>query len=142
MRCSPTYLKDVKTTPDADIFSDALGIVIDEQRPGLVLGHLTVLPHHVNQHGTAHGGVIFSLADAVFARASNIHGTPAVALDTSLTFIRAAHAGETLYARCQEAALRRRVAVYTVDVYTENQELVALFRGTVFRMSPPNPPNG
>ncbi|AEJ41054.1 phenylacetic acid degradation protein [Sulfobacillus acidophilus TPY] len=119
-----------------DIFSDALGIVIDEARPGFVKAHLTLTERHQNEHQTAHGGVIFSLADAVFARASNIHGIPAVALDTSMTFVRAARAGETIVAQCEEAALRRRVAVYTVTVTTEPGELVALFRGTVYRIQP------
>ncbi len=118
-----------------DIFSEDLGIVIDQAEPGHVTAHLPISDKHLNQHGTAHGGVIFTLADAVFARASNIHGIPAVALDTSMTFIRAARNGETLYAHCQEAALRRRVAVYTVEVRSHDQ-LVALFRGTVFRIPP------
>ncbi|PSR33199.1 MAG: phenylacetic acid degradation protein PaaD [Sulfobacillus benefaciens] len=118
-----------------DIFGEELGIIIDKAEPGQVIAHLSIAEKHLNQHGTAHGGVIFTLADAVFARASNIHGIPAVALDTSMTFIRAARSGETLYAYCQEAALRRRVAVYTVEIKSQDQ-LVALFRGTVFRIPP------
>jgi acyl-CoA thioesterase len=84
--------------------------------------------------------VLFSLADAVFAYASNRHGVPAVALDTSMTFVSAARADETLVARCQEEALRRSVAVYSVRI-TAGERLVALFRGTVFRRadSAPNP---
>lgn len=118
----------------SDTFSDGLGIVIEDAHPGFVAGRLTITEHHQNQHETAHGGVIFSLADAVFAHASNIHGVAAVALDTSMTFIRAARPGETLVAHCEERALRKRVAVYTVDVKTVSGEPVALFRGTVYRM--------
>lgn len=87
-----------------DIFSDPLGITITDLDLGVVEGRLTISDAHRNQHGTAHGGVLFSLADAVFARASNMHGVPAVALDTSMTFIRAAKPGETLIARCEEKA--------------------------------------
>lgn len=124
-----------------DVFGDDLGIVITEERPELVIAHLTISSRHLNQHGTAHGGVIFSLADAVFARASNLHGIPSVALDTSMTFTRAARAGEKLVARCEEKTLRRRVAVYTVEIHNAHDELIALFRGTVFRMPPEVSPN-
>ncbi|MCY0900197.1 MAG: hotdog fold thioesterase [Firmicutes bacterium] len=117
-----------------DVFSENLGIVIDREEPGTVDAHVHLTDNHRNQHGTAHGGVIFSLADAVFARASNSHGVPAVALDTSMTFIQAARPGDTLYAHCEEEALRHRVAVYTVRVTEENGRLIALFRGTVFRL--------
>ncbi len=117
----------------ADIFSKSLGISIESEEPGCVVAALTITAQHLNQHGTAHGGVLFSLADAAFARTSNAQGVPAVALDTSMTFIRAAHLGERLLARCEEAALRRKVAVYTVEVRTADHHLVALFRGTVFR---------
>jgi acyl-CoA thioesterase len=123
-----------------DVFSNQLGIIITDTRPGVVEGRLTVTENHRNQHGTAHGGVLFSLADAVFARASNMHGVPAVALDTSMTFIRAAQTGETLIARCEEKALRTRVAVYTVEVTTLGGDPVALFRGTVFRLPPGTTP--
>lgn len=72
-----------------DVFSEELGIVIDEEKPGFARGHIAIVPRHLNQHGTVHGGVVFTLADAVFARAGNSRGVPAVALDTSMTFIRA-----------------------------------------------------
>ncbi|MCL4352585.1 MAG: hotdog fold thioesterase [Firmicutes bacterium] len=68
-----------------DLFGEELGVVIDRADPGQVIAHLPITDKHLNQHGTAHGGVIFTLADAVFARANNIHGIPAVALDTSMT---------------------------------------------------------
>jgi acyl-CoA thioesterase len=120
-----------------DTFDQVLGIEFDDVRPGLVTAHLTIRPSHLNQHHTAHGGVIFTLADTVFGRASNLHGVPAVALDTSMTFVRAVREGETLVARCEEAAVRRRVAVYTVAItLAEPPELVALFRGTVYRLTP------
>ena len=119
-----------------DVFSEELGIVIDEEKPGAARGHIDISPRHLNQHGTVHGGVVFSLADAVFARASNSRGVPAVALDTSMTFIRASRVGDVLYACCEEAGLRRKVAVYTVRVYTGDDDVVALFRGTVYRLAP------
>ncbi|MCY0879535.1 MAG: hotdog fold thioesterase [Firmicutes bacterium] len=117
-----------------DVFSEDLGVVFDREEPGRVDAHLVLTERHQNQHGTAHGGVIFALADAVFARASNSHGVPAVGLDASMTFIKAARPGTTLYAHGEEEALRHRVAVYTVRISDHEGHLVALFRGTVFRI--------
>lgn len=65
-----------------DIFSDALGIVIDEARPGFVKAHLTLTERHQNEHQTAHGGVIFPLpmpyspAPAIFTAFRRLHWTP------------------------------------------------------------------
>ncbi|AUW93823.1 hotdog fold thioesterase [Sulfobacillus sp. hq2] len=117
-----------------DIFSETLGIIIDEEEDGFVSGRLRVTEQHLNQHGTAHGGVIFALADAVFARASNRDGIPAVALDTSMTFTRAANTDDVLYAHCEELVRKRKIAVYSVRIMNSRRDLIAVFRGTVYRM--------
>jgi acyl-CoA thioesterase len=116
-----------------DPFADTLGIRWLDRDGDVVTAALTVEPHHLNRHGTAHGGVLFSLADAVFAYASNRPGPVAVALDTHMTFLSPARAGEELRAECREETRRRRIAVYAVRILGQDGRLVALFQGTVFR---------
>jgi acyl-CoA thioesterase len=118
-----------------DPFGEDVGVVILEEGPGVVVAALTVEPRHLNQHGTVHGGALFTLADAAFARASNAEGVAAVALDTAMTFVRPVRAGTRLVARCEEEVLRRRIGVYAVRISDEEGQTVALFRGTVFRRS-------
>jgi acyl-CoA thioesterase len=116
-----------------DPFGADVGVAIWEETPGVVVATLEVTPRHLNQHGTVHGGALFTLADVAFARASNARGAVAVALDTAMTFVRPARVGTRLVARCEEEVLRRRIGVYAVRITDETGETVALFRGTVFR---------
>lgn len=118
---------------DRDPFGEDVGVVIQEEGQGVVVATLEVAPRHLNQHGTVHGGALFTLADVAFARASNATGATAVALDTAMTFVRPARVGSRLVARCEEEALRRRIGVYAVRITDEEGRTVALFRGTVFR---------
>lgn len=121
-----------------DPFKLGLGIETVAVEEGRVVMRMTIRPAHLNQHATAHGGVLFSLADAAFAETSNLPGIPAVALDTSMTFMQAVRVGDSIYAECREESRRRRVGVYTVRITQEDLSgpLVALFRGTVFRIPP------
>jgi acyl-CoA thioesterase len=59
----------------AEPFAQQMGISVDELRPGYARASMTLAPWMVNVHGTAHGGMLFALADVAFAAASNSHGT-------------------------------------------------------------------
>ena len=63
-----------------------------------------------------HGGVIFALADAVFAAASNSREVVSVATHVSIDFLRAPRAGEELTATCRENLLARKVGHYAMEV--------------------------
>jgi acyl-CoA thioesterase len=112
-----------------DRASDALGMKLVEVRPGYARMQMSVRADMVNLHGTAHGGMVFALADSAFAYASNSHNKVAVAASCSIDFLRPAHLGETLTASAVEQALIGRSGVYDVRVENNKGELVALFRG-------------
>ncbi len=97
-------------------------------------------PEHRNFHGTAHGGLIFALADTAFAVASNSHGPPAFAAVAAIHYVRPAEPGQVLVAEAQEISLEPRVATYLVTV-AGPRGLVASFTGTVFRTMD-SPPTG
>lgn len=112
-----------------DRVSDALGIKLIEVRPGYARMQMSVREDMVNLHGTAHGGMVFTLADSAFAYACNSHNKVAVASSCSIDFLRPAHLGEMLAATAVEQALIGRGGVYDVRVENNKGELVALFRG-------------
>jgi acyl-CoA thioesterase len=87
----------------------------------------------LNHVGSVHGGITFSLADAAFAYASNSHNRIAIALDVSIAFPSAANAGDVLTAVAQEDFLGGKTAIYRVTVTNQNNELIAIFNGTVYR---------
>ena len=120
-----------------DPFARFLGIELLELREGYSKVALTVGEHMLNFHGIPHGGVIFSLADAAFAAASNSYGQTAVALNVSISFLAAVPLGTRLYAEATEESLGRRTALYRLAVLTEDGTSVALCHGTVYRKDQP-----
>jgi len=112
-----------------DRASDALGIALLEVRPGYARMQMSVREDMVNLHGTAHGGLVFTLADSAFAYACNSHNKAAVASSCNIDFLRPAHQGDTLTATAVEQVLAGRSGVYDVRVENNKGEIVALFRG-------------
>ena len=119
---------------DRDNASRALGIAIDEVRPGYARTTLAIAGAHVNGHAIAHGGTLFTLADATFALACNSRNVPHVALQCSISFVGAARLGDRLVAEARECSLGGRTGVYDVTL-TRDGETIALFRGVCYRIS-------
>lgn len=118
-----------------------LGMRVLEQTPERTRVALTVTPGGLNMHGTAHGGLLFSLADEAFAVISNLDAQ-AVAVETHLSFFRPARVGDELVAVATPERVGRTLATYRVEVRRgEAGEVLALFLGTVARREePPGPP--
>lgn len=115
-----------------DKFAQFLGVEMQEVGAGTATARLRIEPHHLNSHQTVHGGVIFSLADAVFAAASNSHGQAAMAINVSIDFVKAATSG-TLTATATEVSLSHTLATYEVRVIDDSGDLIAVFHGMVYR---------
>lgn len=124
-----------------DRYAAAAGARLVEVREGYARARMRLGAVHLNGVGVAQGGAVFTLADFAFAAASNSHGNVAVALDTSITFVRAATRG-ILTAEAREESVSRRVSVCNVRVTGDGGEIVALFRGTAFRKDEPISPHG
>jgi acyl-CoA thioesterase len=117
-----------------DQFAERANIELLSVSPGQARAKITLHPHHLNGYGTVQGGAIFTLADFAFAAASNSHGTVAVAINVSITFMKAAKTG-TLWAEAREMSRNFKLGSYTVEVKDDQGELVALFLGLAYRKS-------
>jgi acyl-CoA thioesterase len=107
----------------------AWGIEIDEAREGYARIRMPVRSDMLNGHGTAHGGMIFALADSAFAYACNGRNLRTVAAQASITFLDAAREGEMLIAEARERALVGRSGVYNVSVIAADGRAIAEFQG-------------
>jgi len=114
-----------------DLFARHSGIELLEVEPGMARARMKIAPYHFNGANTVHGGAIFTLADFVFAVASNSRGSMAMGINTSISFVKAALSG-ILYAEAEEQSRSAKLATYTVNVTDDNGELVALFQGMVY----------
>lgn len=106
-----------------------LGIQVEEAAAGRAVLRLRLTGAMANRHGTGHGGVLFLLADAAFAHASNSYGPVAVAQTAQITFLRPAAIGITVRAEAVERVRRGRFGVYDVTVRQAGGALLAEFRG-------------
>ena len=97
---------------------------------------MKIEPYHFNGAKTVHGGAIFTLADFAFAVASNSHGTLAMGINTSVSFVKAATKG-TLYAEAREQTLNPKLASYSVHITNDDNDIVAIFQGMVYRKNEP-----
>ena len=117
-----------------DKFAEHANIELLSVSPGAARAKMTLHPHHTNGYGTVQGGAIFTLADFAFAAASNSHGNVAVAINVSITFMKAGLTG-TLWAEAREISRNFKLGSYTVEVKDDQGELVALFQGLAYRKS-------
>jgi acyl-CoA thioesterase len=115
-----------------DKFANYLNIELLEAVDGRATARLEIQEHHLNSHGTVHGGVVFSLADAVLAAASNSHGVVAVAINANISYVKAVSSG-VITAIAEEVSLNPVLATYDVKVTADNNDLIATFKGMVYR---------
>jgi acyl-CoA thioesterase len=116
----------------ADRFAARTGIQLIEAGDGYAKAALDITEEHLNSVGTAHGGVLFTLADFVFAVACNSYGTVAVAVNASISYFKAVTQG-TLTATAKEISLQRKLSTYMIEVRDTENTLVALFQGMAYR---------
>ncbi|SMB89542.1 hydroxyphenylacetyl-CoA thioesterase PaaI [Deinococcus hopiensis] len=113
--------------------AQTLGMQVLDASPESTRVRLRVTEAGLNVHGTAHGGLLFSLADEAFAIISNLKAQ-AVAVETHLSFFRPARPGDELVAVATPERVGRTLATYRVEVRRgEEGEVLALFLGTVSR---------
>ncbi len=111
-----------------DAASQAMGMTLDEIRPGYARMSMRIREDMVNGHGISHGGYVFALADSAFAFACNAHGMPTVAQACDIVFVSPARTGDLLVAEARERVRFGRNGIYDVTV-RRGDEVVAEFRG-------------
>ncbi len=114
-----------------DAFAELCGVEIVEVGPGRARVSLEVEPRHLNGLGMVHGGVLFTLADMALAAAAHSRGKSAVAVNASMSFMKAAMT-DVIHAEALEVSRNRRLATYTVQVTDGSGEALCLFHGTAY----------
>jgi acyl-CoA thioesterase len=119
-----------------DAFSQWLGIEVLDVRPSGATVRMEVRPEMQNGFGVCHGAIPFALADSALAFASNTHGNITLSIENSITYPKPIAVGDVLIAKADEESASKRLAFYRVAV-ERGTEVVALFRGTVYRTNQP-----
>lgn len=131
MALSPKQIIDKMMASDK--MSQWLGIEILNYNPGAVSIKMTVKPEMVNGFDVAHGGITYSLADSALAFSANSHGIRSMSIETSISHQKMVKVGDELTVHSKELSLSRKIGVYEMEVLNQRNELVAHFKGTVYR---------
>lgn len=116
-----------------DTFSNWLGIKILELRPGYAKTEMLVRGDMLNPHGICHGGIPFALADSTMAYAVHTHEGLAVSIEANVTYCNKVSPNQVITAETREIKFGSALATYEIVITNEKKEIVAVFRGTMFR---------
>jgi len=127
--------KIVNTMFEGDAFSKWLGMEIVEVGEGFCELKMVVREEMTNGFKIAHGGITYSLADSALAFASNSHGRKSVSVETSISHTKQCLVGDVIIAKAIEKSISNKIAIYNITIVNQKNEVVALFKGTVYRTS-------
>ncbi|HLN74052.1 MAG: PaaI family thioesterase [Methylococcaceae bacterium] len=98
---------------------------------GEAQAEMLISDKHLNGVDIIQGGALFTLADFAFAAASNSHGRIAVAANASISFFKGISSGK-LTAYAKELNSGKSLGHFSVDIYDQNNILIAHFTGAAF----------
>jgi acyl-CoA thioesterase len=123
----------VRKMLERDAFSRWLGIEVTEIAPRRSTCRMTVRAEMVNGFDVAHGGIAYSLADSALAFACNTQGRVTMAIENDIGYPARVSVGDVLTAVATQESESARLGFYAVKVRNQDQQTVAVFRGTVYR---------
>jgi acyl-CoA thioesterase len=126
---APTSLQIVQELSQRERTRHQWGIEVLDAGDGWARISMVITENMLNTMGSAHGGMIFSLADTAFAYACNSRNVRSFAFHASITFLNLARVGERLIAHAEERTLVGRSGVYQVSIRGEDGRDIATFEG-------------
>lgn len=117
-----------------DEFSKWMGIELKEIREKYCLISMPIKKEMINGLKTVHGGVTFAFADSALAFSSNNTNEASVALNCVINFTKAVREGDTLFAESILVSDTRKTGVYDIKITNQDSDLMATFRGTVYKL--------
>jgi acyl-CoA thioesterase len=115
-----------------DHLAEALGMHVLESADGYSKISMKIEKIHTNALGFTHGAAIFALADYAFAHACNYGDNVAVALQSSINFVRPSAEGDVLTAEANRISNGKTTGLYHVEV-KNGEKLVAFFSGVAYK---------
>lgn len=130
-------LADLRAAASREPFARLMGLRCVHLAPGHARVEVTTTSEMTNVFGLVHGGAVFTLLDEAFQLACNGYGTMALALNVSITYVRACEAGAHLTAEVREVAATPRTATYEARVTLPAGEVVAVGQALAYRKNDP-----
>ena len=121
------YDRILKFLNENDHFAKENGMVITRLEEGMSEAVLTASERHFNGVGIIMGGALFTLTDFAFAAGLNSFGFRAVGMNASTSFLKPGKGvpGAKFTARAKLVSKTRRTGVFDVNVYDDQERLLA-----------------
>ncbi|HOI71382.1 MAG TPA: PaaI family thioesterase [Methanobacterium sp.] len=123
---------DIKEFFKRDKFAEHCGMELVDVSPGSAKAEMMVKKEHLNGLNTVHGGALFTLADLAFGAAANSYGMATMAINVSITYMTAVTKGKVT-AVAREVSRNPKLSTYTIDIFNDEGELVAVFQGLAYQ---------
>lgn len=114
-----------------DPWADSLGIRVAEAGEGYPVLEMTLDDRHMNFLDGAHGGALFSLAEAAVRYAARQDSSPAGVLDSHLVLTAGAAEGDRFTAVVESVRVGRTLGVYRAVVERSDGRVVGEMTATV-----------
>lgn len=119
-----------------DRFAAANQMRITCIKEGYAEGVFTAAEEHRNGLNVVQGGAIYTFADFVFAGAANSFGEQAIGMNSNISYVRPG-LGTTFKAVAKIISKGKRSALANVEVFDENEKLIAYSTMTGFFLGKP-----
>lgn len=117
-----------------DAFMQWKGIKLIDVKEKYCLIEMPIKKEMINGLKTVHGGVTFSLADSALALSANNTNDASVALNCVISFSKAGRIGDIFRAESRLITETRKTGIYDITVKNQKGELIAVFKGTVYKL--------
>lgn len=115
-----------------DLYANDNGVVLEEVNDDYAKMSLTVEKRHLNGGSTAHGGVLFLLADITMAALANHKQFPSVSIQSDIRFLAAAKEGDIITATAEEVFGRKSLYNSRVTIVNQDGKLIAVAEGMFY----------
>ena len=120
-------------------YAKLLGLELVKVESGYALIRMAFTERHHNIYSRCHGGAIFSLMDEAFQIASNSSGKIEIALNVSVSYMKAPRDGDILTAEAKLVDSSRRISHFLIEVRNGEGDLMASCQATAYRRDEPLP---
>ncbi len=136
---SEKIIEALRRRAQSEPYARLLGLELVRVEDGYALVRMPFTEAHRNIYGRCHGGALFSLIDEAFQFASNSSGKIEIALNVSVSYMKAPNDGDILQAEARLVNRTRRVSHFLIEVRNAAGDLIASCQATAWRRDDPLP---
>lgn len=118
-------------------FAVYIGIKTTEIKLGYAKGEIILSEEHNNIISSIHGGCIFSLADTIGGAAVSSHGNLVTTVSGNFNYLSPAINTSKLVAVAKEVKFGKRISVCDVEIFNDQDKLLAKGTFTYFNLEKP-----